>query len=414
MIRVNDNFAMLTPSYLFSEIAKKVTAYTTMHPHTEIIRMGIGDVTRPICPAAIEGMRRAVEHEAQESTFHGYGPEQGYDFLRELIVEHDYRTRGVSIDKDEIFISDGAKSDTGNIGDILSPHCRIAITDPVYPVYVDTNVMAGRAGAVMPDGSRERVEYLPCTAANNFIPSLPSSGPDIIYLCYPNNPTGTALSRSELAKWVNYARKHNALILFDAAYEAYITDENVPHSIYEIEGAKEVAIEFRSYSKTAGFTGLRCGFTVVPKELMGVDPYGKQVSLNSLWLRRQCTKFNGASYIVQRAAEALYTSQGREQVKDTINYYMRNASLLRKGLAEAGLQAWGGTDSPYIWFATPEGMSSWQFFDFLLDKCHIVGTPGVGFGPSGEGYFRLTAFGSHDNTLRAVERMSALRIHSHI
>ncbi|MBD5308053.1 MAG: LL-diaminopimelate aminotransferase [Bacteroides sp.] len=414
MIKVNDNFLKLPASYLFSEIARKVEQFKQSHPDAPVIRMGIGDVTRPICQAAISGLLSGVEDEAKEQTFHGYGPEQGYQFLREKIAEIDYRERGIEIAIDEIFISDGAKSDTGNIGDILSRDCKVAVTDPVYPVYVDTNVMAGRAGEALPGGGWSNIEYLPCTAENNFIPSLPTQNPDIIYLCYPNNPTGTTLTKSQLAEWVEYARTHGALILFDSAYEAYISESDVPHSIYEIEGAKECAIEFRSFSKTAGFTGLRLGYTVVPKELKGVDQNGKEVSLNSLWLRRQTTKFNGASYVVQRGAEALYTDEGRRQISKTVAYYMRNAALLREGLAELGLEVYGGINAPYIWIKTPAGTTSWEFFDKLLNECNVVGTPGVGFGPSGEGYFRLTAFGRFEDTLEAVERLKSLSTNSPI
>ncbi len=399
MIHVNDNFSMLSPSYLFSEIARKVAAYSSSHPDAEIIRMGIGDVTLPISPAAIEGMMRGVRDESDRTTFHGYGPEQGYAFLRECIVAHDYAPLGVELGIDELFISDGAKSDIGNLSDIIAQSCKVAVTDPVYPVYVDSNIMAGRTD----------IELLPCVADNGFVPALPTGAPELIYLCYPNNPTGTTLTRSQLAKWVEYARSHGALILFDSAYEAYISEDDVPHSIYEIEGAKEVAIEVRSFSKTAGFTGLRCGYTVVPKALKGVYADGSEVSLNALWLRRQTTKFNGASYVVQRGAEALYTPQGREQVAATVAYYMRNAATLRQGLAQAGLEAWGGINAPYIWVRTPSGTSSWEFFDELLHRCHIVVTPGVGFGPSGEGYFRITAFSSHTNTLKAVERLSKMK-----
>lgn len=399
MIHVNDNFSMLSPSYLFSEIARKVAAYSSSHPDAEIIRMGIGDVTRPISPAAIEGMMRGVRDESDRTTFHGYGPEQGYAFLRECIVAHDYAPLGVELGIDELFISDGAKSDIGNLSDIIAQSCKVAVTDPVYPVYVDSNIMVGRTD----------IELLPCVADNGFVPALPTGSPELIYLCYPNNPTGTTLTRSQLAKWVEYARSHGALILFDSAYEAYISEDDVPHSIYEIEGAKEVAIEVRSFSKTAGFTGLRCGYTVVPKALKGVYADGSEVSLNALWLRRQTTKFNGASYVVQRGAEALYTPQGREQVAATVAYYMRNAATLRQGLAQAGLEAWGGINAPYIWVRTPSGTSSWEFFDELLHRCHIVVTPGVGFGPSGEGYFRITAFSSHTNTLKAVERLSKMK-----
>lgn len=408
MVKVNDNFCKLPASYLFSEVARKINAYREAHPGVEIIRMGIGDVTRPICPAAVAALEKASAEQGDASTFHGYGPEQGYAFLAEKIARHDYASRGIDIAVDEIFISDGAKSDTGNIGDILSVDDIVAVTDPVYPVYVDTNVMAGRAGTLGADGRWSRIVYMPCTAENGFVPALPANVPDVIYLCYPNNPTGTTLTRDQLKVWVDYARKHNALILFDSAYEAYITEDDVPHSIYEIEGAREVAIEFRSYSKTAGFTGLRCGYTVVPKALKGVDGDGREVSLNALWNRRQCTKFNGASYIVQRAAEALYTPEGREQVKETVAYYMRNAAILREGVKAAGLEVFGGVNAPYIWVKTPAGMSSWEFFDMLLDKCHIAGTPGVGFGPSGEGYFRLTAFGRYEDTVEAVGRLKKL------
>lgn len=409
MIRVNDNFTLLPQSYLFSEIARKVSDFTASHPAEKIIRMGIGDVTRPLCPAAIEAMHLAVDDEASSSTFHGYGPEQGYAFLREAIAENDYRARGLDISPDDIFISDGAKSDTGNIGDILARDCRVAVTDPVYPVYVDTNVMAGRAGKPLPDGGWSGIEFLPCTGENDFVPALPVTSPDIIYLCFPNNPTGTVLTVGELKKWVDYALSHNALLLFDSAYEAYVRTPGVPRSIYEIEGADRCAIEFRSFSKTAGFTGVRCGYTVVPSTLKGIDASGHEVELRKLWNRRQCTKFNGASYISQRAAEALYTPLGRIQVADTIEYYRRNASMLLKGLSEAGLKAYGGVDSPYIWVKTPEGIpSSWKFFDYLMEHAGIVGTPGAGFGRAGEGYFRLTAFSSADATEEACLRLSRL------
>lgn len=409
MIRVNDNFTLLPQSYLFSEIARKVSDFTASHPEEKIIRMGIGDVTRPLCPAAIEAMHLAVDDEASSSTFHGYGPEQGYAFLREAIAENDYRARGLHISPDDIFISDGAKSDTGNIGDILARDCRVAVTDPVYPVYVDTNVMAGRAGKPLPDGGWSGIEFLPCTGENDFVPALPVTSPDIIYLCFPNNPTGTVLTAGELKKWVDYALSHNALLLFDSAYEAYVRTPGVPRSIYEIEGAERCAIEFRSFSKTAGFTGVRCGYTVVPSTLKGIDGSGREVELHKLWNRRQCTKFNGASYISQRAAEALYTPLGRIQVADTIEYYRRNASMLLKGLSEAGLKAYGGVDSPYIWVKTPDGIpSSWKFFDYLMEHAGIVGTPGAGFGRAGEGYFRLTAFSSADATEEACLRLSRL------
>lgn len=409
MVRINDNFVKLPASYLFSEVARRVEAFAARHSGEPIIRMGIGDVTLPVCAAAVEAMHRAVDDEGGKAHFHGYGPEQGYLWLREKIAEHDYRARGVDISEDEIFISDGAKSDTGNIGDILGCGCRIAVTDPVYPVYVDTAVMGGRGGCLI-DGRWSNIEYLPCNKENDFVPALPSTKPDVIYLCYPNNPTGTALTRGELAKWVEYARRNGVLIMFDAAYEAFITEDDVPHSIYEIEGAKEVAIEFRSFSKTAGFTGVRCAYTVVPHALKGLDADGRAVELNRLWNRRQCTKFNGASYISQRGAEALYTPAGAAQVREATGYYHRNAAMLRKGLAEAGLERWGGINSPYVWLKTPDGMTSWEFFDVLLKKCRVVGTPGSGFGPSGEGYLRLTAFSSHENTAEAMSRLMRLNI----
>ncbi|MDE6488074.1 MAG: LL-diaminopimelate aminotransferase, partial [Paramuribaculum sp.] len=362
--------------------------------------------TRPICPAAIEALNRAADDQASAATFHGYGPEQGYSFLTEQIAEIDFRARGINMDTDEIFVSDGAKSDTGNIGDILSPDCKVAVTDPVYPVYVDTNVMAGRAGTCLNDGRWSRLEYLSCTAENDFCPPLPKEKPDVIYLCFPNNPTGTSLKRDQLARWVDYALANNCLILFDSAYEAYVSDPDVPRSIYEIEGARRCAIEFRSFSKTAGFTGLRCGYTVVPRELKGSDSNGGEVGLHNLWLRRQSTKFNGASYVIQRAAAALYTEQGRSQVRETIAYYMENARMLLEGLTAAGFTVFGGKDSPYIWVKNPEGMTSWEFFDALLSRCNVVGTPGCGFGPSGEGYLRLTAFSTHEATAAAIGRLA--------
>lgn len=406
MFRINDNYTKLPASYLFSEVARRVRAYADSHPGVDIIRMGIGDVTRPLCPAVIEALHEAVDDEGREATFHGYGPEQGYAFLTEKIAETDYRKRSIEIDPDEIFVSDGAKSDTGNIGDILSTANRVAVTDPVYPVYVDTNVMSGRAGELAADGHWNNIEYLPCAAENSFVPSLPVNNPDVIYLCYPNNPTGTTLTRDQLKTWVDYCKEHGALLLFDAAYEAYIREDDVPHSIYEIDGAKEVAIEFRSYSKTAGFTGIRLGYTVVPKALKGMTADGEKVALNGLWRRRQTTKFNGASYLTQRGAEALYTAEGQKQVKETVDYYLENAAMLRAGLTEAGYEVVGGVNSPYIWLKTPGTMTSWEFFDYLLDRYHIVGTPGSGFGPAGEGYFRLTAFNTHENTRRCVERLS--------
>lgn len=410
MFKVNDNFLKLPGSYLFSDIAKRIANFSAQNPDKQIIRMGIGDVTRPICPAVVKAMHEAAEDQSRAESFHGYGPEQGYDFLRDVIARIDYNERGIDIKPDEVFVSDGAKSDTGNFGDILSLGDKIALTDPVYPVYIDTNVMAGRAGTLNPDGRWSNIEYLPCTAENGFIPELPKQAPDVIYLCYPNNPTGTTLTRAQLKKWVDYALANGVLILFDAAYEAYITEEDVPHSIYEIEGAKRCAVEFRSFSKTAGFTGLRCGYTVVPAELEGEDANGNRVNLNKLWNRRQTTKFNGASYIIQRAAAAIYTDEGRKQVREGVEYYMENARIMRQAMDSLGIEAFGGVNSPYVWLKTPGGLSSWQFFDALLQRTGVVGTPGVGFGPSGEGYFRLTAFNTHEATIKAMERFSDLKL----
>lgn len=405
MIKINNNFCTLQESYLFTDIARRLSAYVAANPGADIIKMGIGDVTRPICPASVEAMHKACDEMARTETFRGYGPEQGYEFLIECISKYDYAARGIEIGKDEIFVSDGAKSDTGNIGDILSVDNIVAVTDPVYPVYVDSNVMAGRAGTAGDDGRWSKIVYLPCTAANGFIPALPQTVPDMIYLCYPNNPTGTTLTKAQLKTWVDYALANKALILFDSAYEAYIQEDDVPHSIFEIEGAKKCAIEFRSFSKTAGFTGLRCAYTVVPKELVGYAADGSQVQLRKLWNRRQCTKFNGASYITQRAAEAIYSPEGREQIRQSIGYYMRNAKIMRQSIEDIGLQVFGGVNSPYVWIKTPDGLSSWEFFTKLLGEYNIVGTPGVGFGPSGEGYLRLTAFGTYENTLRAMDRL---------
>lgn len=405
MIHINDNYTKLAGSYLFSDIARKVNEFKTSNPSANIIRLGIGDVTKPLAPACVEAMHKAVDEMARAETFRGYGPEQGYDFLLNTIAKHDYKDRGIDINIDEIFVSDGSKSDTGNIGDILGTNNIVAITDPVYPVYIDTNVMAGRAGELTEQGKWSKIVYLPCTAENNFIPSLPTSKVDIIYLCLPNNPTGTTLTKAELKVWVDYAIENKTLILFDSAYEAYITEDNVPHSIYEIEGAKKVAIEFRSFSKTAGFTGTRCAYTVVPKEVVGYTSNGQEVSLNKLWNRRHTTKFNGVPYIIQRAAEACYSSEGKKQIEDTVNYYLNNAKIIREGLSSQGLNVYGGINSPYIWVKTPKGMTSWEFFDYLLTKLHIVGTPGVGFGPHGEGYLRLTGFGTLENTKEAVGRL---------
>ena len=403
MALVNEHFLKLQNSYLFSDIAKKVNSFKVTHPKDKIIRMGIGDVTQPLAPAVIEAMHKAVDELAKES-FHGYGPEQGYPFLIDAIIKNDYESLGVFIEPSEVFISDGAKSDCGNIGDMLRHDNSIGVTDPVYPVYIDSNVMAGRTGICI-DGKWTDVVYIPCTAENNFVPQLPSRKVDIIYLCYPNNPTGTTLTKEELKKWVDYALENDAIIMYDSAYEAYIRDKNVPHSIYEIKGAKKVAIEFRSFSKTAGFTGVRCGYTIVPKELNAYTLSGDPVSLNKLWLRRQCTKFNGTSYITQRGAEAIYTPEGKAQVRATIDYYMKNASIMKDGLEQCGLKVYGGTNAPYLWVKTPDGLTSWKFFEKLLYEVYIVGTPGVGFGPSGEGYLRLTAFGDRDETIEAIERI---------
>lgn len=408
MVKINDNFLKLPGSYLFSDIAKKVKAYQEAHPDKKLIRLGIGDVTRPLPLASIEAMHKAVDEMARKDTFHGYGPEQGYDFLINAIIKHDFEPRGVCLSPTEVFISDGAKSDTGNIGDILGLSNSVAVTDPVYPVYVDSNAMCGRAGDLA-DGQWSHITYMPCTAENHFIPAIPTQPIDMVYLCYPNNPTGTTLTKAELAKWVEYALANDSLILFDAAYEAYIREDDIPHSIYEIEGAKRCAIEFRSFSKTAGFTGVRCGYTVVPKEVTALSATGERVSLNPLWNRRQCTKFNGTSYITQRGAEAIYTPEGQAQVKQTIDYYMENARIMREGLAEAGIKVFGGKNAPYIWVKTPQGMDSWKFFDYLLHEANVVSTPGVGFGPSGEGYLRLTAFGQREDCIEAIERIKHLR-----
>ena len=404
MALVNENYLKLPGSYLFAEIARRVNKFKEEHPDADIIRLGIGVVTQPLAPASIEAMHQAVDEMAKAETFRGYGPEQGYAFLIQQIIEHDYAARGITIAEDEVFISDGSKCDVGNIQEIFGLENKVAITDPVYPVYLDTNVMAGRTGNIV-DGMFEGVTYMPCTAENGFVPSFPSERVDLIYLCSPNNPTGTTLSKDQLKAWVAYAKENDSIILFDSAYEAYITEKDVPRSIYEVEGAREVAIEFRSFSKNAGFTGTRCAYTVVPKELMGKTKDGQEVSLNRLWNRRQTTKFNGTPYITQRGAAAIYTEEGKKQVQAMVGYYMENAKIIREGLAEAGLTFYGGVNAPYIWLKTPNNMDSWSFFDKLLNEAHIVGTPGAGFGPSGEGYFRLTAFGNKENTIKAVERI---------
>lgn len=404
MIKVNDNYLKLPGSYLFSNIAKKVNAYSAANPDKEIIRLGIGDVTLPLAPKVIESLHSAVDEMSRAETFRGYAPDLGYEFLRTAIVDNDYKALGCDISADEIFVSDGAKCDSGNIQEIFSVDNKIAVCDPVYPVYVDTNVMAGRTGVYDPKTETwSDVIYMPCTAENNFIPEFPKEEPDLIYLCIPNNPTGTTITKSQLQDWVDYANKIGAVIIYDAAYEAYISEEDVPHTIYECEGAKTCAIELRSFSKNAGFTGTRLGFTVVPKDLKVGD-----VSLNALWARRHGTKYNGAPYIIQRAGEACYSEEGKAQLKEQVAYYMNNAKVIKEGLSEAGYTVFGGVNAPYIWLKTPDKMSSWDFFDYLLETVNIVGTPGSGFGPSGEGYFRLTAFGSYENTLRAMERIKSL------
>ncbi len=405
MTLINENFIKIPATYLFSEIAKRVAQLQQAQPDAQIIRMGIGDVSLPLPDASIDAMIKAAEEQRHSATFRGYGPEQGYDFLRKAICENDYLARGIKVEMDEIFVSDGSKSDTGNIGDIFSSDNKVAITDPSYPVYVDTNAMAGRAGQPGETGAWTNIVYLPCNETNGFVPELPREDVDIIYLCYPNNPTGTTLTREQLKTWVDYARERKSIILFDAAYEAFITEENVPHSIYEIEGARDVAIEFRSFSKTAGFTGTRCAYTIVPRSLMAFTRNGDAIALNRLWNRRHTTKFNGTSYVVQRAAEATYTPEGKAQVKTLIGYYMENARIIREGLQKAGYTVYGGINAPYVWAKAPTGMSSWAYFDYLLNEKHLVTTPGAGFGASGEGFVRFSAFGSREATLEAMKRM---------
>ncbi len=405
MALVNEHFLKLPASYLFSDITKKVNTFKVTHPKADLIRLGIGDVTQPLAPAVIEAMHKAVDEMTHKDTFRGYGPEQGYDFLIEAIIKNDYASRGIQLTASEVFVSDGAKSDTGNIGDILRHDNSVGVTDPIYPVYIDSNVMNGRAGELAENGRWSNVVYIPCTSENNFIPQIPDKRIDILYLCYPNNPTGTTLTKEQLKEWVDYALVNDTLILFDAAYEAYITEPGIPHSIYEIRGAKRCAIEFRSFSKTAGFTGMRCGYTVVPKELTAARLDGERIPLNPMWNRRQTTKFNGTSYITQRAAEATYTPDGKEQIKETVNYYMKNAGIMKEGLEAAGLQVYGGVNAPYLWVKTPNGIGSWKFFDRLLYEAHVLGTPGVGFGPSGEGYIRLTAFGEQKDCIEAMKRI---------
>ena len=404
MANVNANYQKLPGSYLFIEIARRTAAFSEANPDARIIKMGIGDVTQPLAPAVVQAMHEAVDEMASAETFKGYGPEQGYDFLREAIVEHDFVPRGVQLAADEVFVSDGAKSDCGNIGDILACDNVVAVCDPVYPVYVDTNAMAGRAGDY--DEAAQgwtKIHYMPTTAENGFFPAIPAEKVDVIYLCSPNNPTGTVLDTAQLTAWVDYANANGSIIMFDAAYERFIVEDDVPHSIYEVEGAKTCAIEFRSFSKTAGFTGMRCGYTVVPKQLVRQGQ-----SLNALWNRRQTTKFNGASYIIQRGAAAIYTPEGARQVEETLEYYRGNARIIKEALEASGYEVYGAVNSPYVWCKTPAGLDSWGFFDLLLEKAHIVTTPGAGFGPAGEGYIRLTAFGSRENTVEAMERIKAL------
>ena len=405
MFQVNENYLKLPGSYLFSTIGKKVSAYAAAHPEETVIRLGIGDVTQPLPPVVIEALHKAVDEMGNASTFHGYAPDLGYEFLRKAVAEKDFQARGCQITPDEIFVSDGAKSDSANIQEIFAGDSRIAVCDTVYPVYVDSNVMAGRTGTY--DAAAETwsdVIYMPCTAENSFVPELPKERPDLIYLCFPNNPTGETLTKAQLQEWVDYANREGCVIIFDAAYEAYISQEDIPHSIYECEGAQTCAIELRSFSKNAGFTGLRLAYTVVPKALK--DQNG--TSLNALWARRHGTKYNGAPYIVQRAGEAVYTPEGQAQVREMVGKYMKNASYILNGLKEAGYEVYGGVNSPYVWLRTPDQMTSWEFFDYLLENAHVVGTPGSGFGPSGEHYFRLTAFGTWENTVKAVDRIKAL------
>jgi len=404
MYKINDNFLKLPGSYLFSTIAKKVNTYSAEHPDKTLIRLGIGDVTQPLAPAVTDALHKAVDEMGEADSFHGYAPDLGYSFLRETIAEKDYKSRGCQVSPDEIFVSDGAKSDSGNIQELFDVDNKIAVCDPVYPVYVDSNVMAGRTGEYDPETERwSRVIYMPCTKDNGFVPEFPKEKPDIIYLCFPNNPTGLAVTKDQLQGWVDYANRIGAVIIYDAAYEAYISGKDIPHSIYECSGARSCAIELRSFSKKAGFTGLRLAYTVVPKDMESGGG-----SLRDMWARRHGTKYNGAPYIVQRAGEAVYSAEGDAQIREQIAYYMENARIIREGLKDAGFEAYGGVDSPYIWMRTPNSMKSWDFFDYLLEHANVVGTPGAGFGPSGEGYFRLTAFGTHENTKAALERIKAL------
>ncbi|KSV59868.1 LL-diaminopimelate aminotransferase [Acetivibrio ethanolgignens] len=404
MFKINENYLKLQGSYLFSTIAKKVAAYSAANPDKGIIRLGIGDVTQPLAPAIIDALHGAVDEMGKAESFHGYAPDLGYEFLRNAIAKNDYQDRGADIQPDEIFVSDGAKSDSGNIQEIFSLDNKVAVCDPVYPVYLDANVMAGRTGDFnQATESFGNVIYMPCSEANGFVPELPKEKPDMIYLCFPNNPTGSAITKAQLKEWVDYANRIGAVIIYDAAYEAYISEEDVPHTIFECEGARTCAIELRSFSKNAGFTGTRLGYTVIPKDLKCGD-----VALHSLWARRHGTKYNGAPYIIQRAGEAVYSEAGKQQLKDQVGYYMNNARIIKEGLKAAGYTVYGGVNAPYIWLKTPDRMTSWEFFDYLLENANVVGTPGSGFGPSGEGYFRLTAFGSYENTIAAIERIKKL------
>jgi LL-diaminopimelate aminotransferase len=409
MARINENYLKLQAGYLFPEIGRRVNEFVTANPGKKVIRMGIGDVTQPLAPSVVKAFHEGVDEMSKAETFKGYGPEQGYAFLREAISENDYKKRGVDISANDIFISDGSKCDTGNIQEIFGHENKIAICDPVYPVYADTTVMSGKTGTMQPNGYFSGIIYMPCTSNNNFIPELPAETPDLIFLCFPNNPTGAVATREELKKWVDYATKNKSIILYDAAYEAFITDDTIPHSIYEIEGAKKVAIEFRSFSKTAGFTGTRCAFTVVPEELMAYDSNGNARPVKPLWNRRQTTKFNGVSYPVQKAAAAIYSEEGKKEVAEIISYYLENARIMKEGLSKAGFEVFGGMNAPYIWVKTKNGMKSWEFFDKLLNEANVVGTPGSGFGPAGEGYFRFSAFADRTSTIEAMERINNLK-----
>jgi len=409
MALINENYLKLQAGYLFPEIGRRVREFEAANPGKKVIRMGIGDVTQPLVPEVIKAFHEGVDDMASAESFKGYGPEQGYDFLRDAIALNDYKSRGVDISADDIFVSDGSKCDTGNIQEVFGAANKIAICDPVYPVYADTTVMSGKTGTIQSNGYFEGIIYMPCNEANGFIPELPTERPDLIFLCFPNNPTGTVASKEELTKWVEYARANKCIILYDAAYEAFIVDDSIPHSIFEIEGAKEVALEFRSFSKTAGFTGTRCAFTVIPKELKAYDSHGVAHPVKPLWNRRHTTKFNGVSYPVQKAAAAIYTEEGKKQVKEVINYYLENARIMRESLTATGFAVFGGVNAPYVWVKTPNNMKSWDFFDKLLFEANVVGTPGSGFGPSGEGYFRFSAFADRDNVLEAMERIQNLK-----